>query len=412
VSAQVALSVILLIGTGLLLNSLTRLATRDLNFAPRGLLMFDLRFRIPSYVKTIGHYKEFAYYEIGSTPARTLEQVHDRLRGLPGVESVGGISYPPASSFIIPKFGIVSDDPPRPNQAAEARSYTSAYFLVTPGFFTTIRAPLVRGREIDARDTATAPWAVVINDTMARQLWPGEDAIGKRLRLVDVPDDRAREVIGVVRDIPTGLAQLETQAAVYASYLQQPSKYPGPWIGMFGQMTFLLRNAKADIAALPSARRIVAEIDPDRPLIDALPMDALLARALWARHGYIVVLSVFAGAATLLAAIGIYGVTAYSVARRTREIGIRVALGAGTRDVMALIGRGASRMLAIGVIGGVAGALALTRLIAAQLWGVTPTDPATFAAVIVLLLFVALLACWIPMRRALRVDPTIALKCE
>jgi putative ABC transport system permease protein len=411
VAAQVALSLILLVGTGLLLNSLARVARRELNFEPRGLLMFEVRFRPATYVKAIGTHKEFAYYEVGSAPARTLEQIYDRLRTLPGVDTLAGISHPPASSFIIPRFAVTAEGEAEA-EAAAARRDPAAYFLVTPGFFSTIKAPLVRGREIDRRDTAGAAWVVVINETMAQQLWPGADPIGKHLRLVDVPDDRPRAVVGVIRDIPTGLGQVERLPMIYASYLQQPSRFPGPWIGMFGQLTFLMRQTNPEVQVMPAARQAVAAIDPDRPLVDARPMDLLLGAALWARHGYVVVLGVFACAATLLAAIGIYGVTTYSVARRTREIGIRIALGAGAPDIVRLIGRGVMTMVAVGVAIGVAAALPLTQLISSQLWGVTPTDPATFAAVIALILVVALLACWLPVRRALHVDPTIALKCE
>jgi putative ABC transport system permease protein len=173
-----------------------------------------------------------------------------------------------------------------------------------------------------------------------------------------------------------------------------------------------MRKTSPDVQVLQAARQVVASIDPDRPVIDARPMDVLLAGALWARHGYIVVLGVFACAATLLAAIGIYGVTTYSVARRTREIGIRIALGASARDIVRVIGRGVMTMVTLGVAIGVVAALPLTQLISSQLWGVTPTDPATFAAVIALIIVVALVACWLPVRRALRVDPTIALRCE
>ena len=412
VAGQVALAVILLVGTGLLLNSVARLSRRDLNFQPRGLLMFDVRFRPAMYAKPIGTYKDFTYYDIAGAPARALEQMHERLRDVAGVEAVAGVSYPPASSFVIPKVAVAADSNPSDARTTNTPSYTAAYYLVTPGFFTTIKAPLVRGREIDARDTVGAPWTAIVNETLARHLWNGADPVGRVLRLTDAPDDRPREVIGVVRDIPTGLAQKELQPAIYASYLQQPSRFPGPYVGMFGQMTFLMRKSNDEVAVMPGARQAIAEVDPDRPVIDARPMDALLAAALWARHGYILVLSIFAVAATFLAAIGIYGVTIYSVARQTREIGVRLALGASAVDIVALIGRGVTTMIGIGAVIGVVAAVPLTQLISAQLWGVTPTDPATFSAVIVLLLVVALLACWLPVRRALRVDPTIALKCE
>jgi putative ABC transport system permease protein len=410
VSCQIALALVLLIGTGLLLNSFVRLASRDLNFDPRGLLTLEFRIPPASYLRQVGVHQGFPYFDVSPMPAQTLERIYNRLRLLPGAQSAAGISHPPVSSLIVPRIAISTDGAMAPGRASvEAR--TTVYFLVTPNYFTTTKTAIVRGREIDVRDTASAPWAVVVNETMARKFWPGQDPIGRRFTLDTVPEERPREVVGVARDVPLGRGATEFAPIVYASFLQQPSRSRGPWPGMFGQMTFLIRS-QDPLALAPAARRAVAEIEPDRPLSNIFPMDGFLDQVLLARHSYVFVLGVFAIASTLLAAIGIYGVTSYAVAQRTREIGIRIALGASARDLIALVGSRVLMLVVVGLLSGLVSSLLLTRFIKAQLFRVTPTDPTTFAGLSVLVALVAFLACWMPLRRALRVDPTVALKQE
>jgi putative ABC transport system permease protein len=269
----------------------------------------------------------------------------------------------------------------------------------------------VSGRDFTTRDTAVATWVAIVNETCARRFWPGQDPIGKRLTLDTVPEEQPREVVGVVRDIPTRHAE-SPQPVIYASYLQQPSRYRAPWAGLFGQMLFMIRPTGDPLAIVPVARKAIAEIEPERPLANVTTMRSHLRAGTGQFRSFVWLVSVFAAVATLLAAIGTYGVMAYTVDQRTREIGIRRALGAGRREIMALVGRRAIAFVAAGLVWGLACALALTRLIRSQLWGVTPTDPMTFAGVSVLLVAIALLACVIPARRALSVDPTIALRNE
>jgi predicted permease len=287
----------------------------------------------------------------------------------------------------------------------------ATYFLVTPNFFPTMRTPIVHGRDFTDHDTAATPWTAIVNETAARRFWPGEDPIGKRFTLDTVPEEQAREVIGVVRDIPTRHAE-PAQPVIYASYLQQPSRYRGPWGGLFGQMTFMVRGTGDPLSLVPAARRAVADIDSTRPLVNISTVEQHMSAAMGKFRYFVLLVAVFACTATLLAAIGTYGVMAYAVSQRTREIGIRRALGAGTREIVLLVGRRALWLIGVGLACGLAGAWALTRLIASQLWGVTPTDPATFVGVSLLLVGVALGACAVPARRALAVDPTIALRSE
>ncbi len=402
VAAQIALALVLLAGSGLMMKSFLRLSGRELNFDPQGLLTFEVRIPSQEYTRNLGSYRGFPYHTVSPPPSRTMERIYNRLRALPGAESVAGTSYVPVNSLILPVLNATLED---------HHALSAAYFLVTPNFFATLKTPLIRGRDFDDRDTLSRPWVAVINETTARRFWPGQDPIGKRFTLDVVPEEQPREVIGVVRDIPTQSQDPDPAPVIYASYLQQPARYRGPFGNMFGQMTFVLRTGNP-LALLAEARRAVAEVDPDRPLANIATMQRQFGGFMRERGYYVLVLGVFAFAATLLAAIGIYGVMAYSVAQRTHEIGIRMALGASAREVVKLVGRRALLLISAGLVLGLAGSLALTRLIASQLWGVTPTDPATFAAVSLLLAVVALLACFVPARRAIRVDPTVALRSE
>jgi putative ABC transport system permease protein len=410
VAAQIALALMFLIGAGLLVNSFIRRAARELNFDPNGLVTVNVNAGSgPISQRELGTYRGFPYFEWGANPVAVLTRVHERLRSVPGVESAAGISFHPMYSFVLPRPQVELEITPGAHSAQDGLR-TPVYFLVTHGFFATMKASVVRGREFDQGDTVSTKWAAVVNETMARQAWPGEDPIGKHVTLLLGPGERPREVIGVIRDIPVR-REAPAEPVIYASYLQQPSYFGGPWPNMFGHMTFVLRSSGDPSTLIPAVRRAVADIQPDRPQTSPTVLrqvDTFLRQ----RHAYVMVLGVFACGATLLAAVGIYGVLAYAVAQRTREIGIRIALGAATRDIVGLVGMRAFLLIATGLAVGLGGALALTRLLSSQLWGVTATDPATYAGVLLTLGLVAVLACYVPVRRALHVDPTVALKSE
>jgi putative ABC transport system permease protein len=304
------------------------------------------------------------------------------------------------------------EDRPMAENTADRNAFQAVYFLITPNFFATMKTRLVRGRDLNDLDTAAAPWVAIINEAMARRFWPGEDPIGKRLTLRVVSGERPREVIGVVRDIPTRRDRADPLPAIYASYLQQSPAYRGPFANMFGQMIFVLRTSGDPLSMVPAARHAIAEVDPDHAITRIQTMQQYWGDGMRDKRYLALVLGVFALVATILAAIGIYGVMAYSVAQRTREIGIRMALGASPHKVLAAIGRRALILILFGMLLGLAGSIGLSRMIASQLWGIEPTDPATFAAVSLLLAGVALIACLVPARRAIRVDPTEALRTE
>jgi putative ABC transport system permease protein len=276
-----------------------------------------------------------------------------------------------------------------------------------------MKTPLLRGREFDARDTRTTPWVAVINETMARRFWPEEDPIGKHFTVDAAFGEQPREVIGIVRDV--SLRYVRTgppQPVAYTLYLQQPERYEGFNANMFGQMTFFVRTKKDPASLAAAARQAVAEIDPDRPLANVEPMTDFVAGEMKNRGYYASALGIFAFMATVLAAVGVYGVMSSSVSQRTREIGIHMAMGAKARDIVKLVGSRALLLVVMGLASGFLASLVVTRLLEAQLWGITSTDPPTFAAVMLLLTFVASVACFIPARRAMRVDPTEALRMD
>jgi putative ABC transport system permease protein len=293
----------------------------------------------------------------------------------------------------------------------ERRTLTAAYFLVTPEFFTSIRSPQLRGRDFTEHDTTAGEWVAIINESAANRFWPESDPLGKTFTILNSPEERPRTVIGIVRDIPLTL-EGEVRPAIYTSYLQQPAGHPSIGANIFGQMMFMVRSTGDPMSLLPAARRVVRDVDRDRPLSNIATMEQRLQGVIPRRGYFVFAISAFAMTATLLAAIGIYGVMAYAVTQRTKEIGIRVALGAAAHEVIASVGRHVVVVVALGLVTGLAGALAATQWLQSQLWGVTPTDPTTFALVSLLLGLVAVLAAFFPMRRALSVDPTIALRCE
>jgi putative ABC transport system permease protein len=411
VTLQIASALVLLIGSGLLINSFVRLAGFDLNFDPSGLLTFEYRIPQQLYVRNMGVFQGAPYSAVDPSPTPAIQRVYERLRAMRGPESVAGISQPPVNSLVLNSLNFSIENRPLA-EAADRSAFRAIYFLITPNFFATMKTSLTRGRDFSDLDTASAPWVVIINEAMARRFWPGEDPIGKRLTLEVVAGERPREIVGVVRDIPTRRDRADPQPAIYASYLQQSPAYRGPIANMFGQMTFLLRSAGDPTSLAAEARRAVADVDPDHAITRIQIMEQYWGGGMRDKRILAVVLGVFAFLATTLAAIGIYGVMAYSVAQRTREIGIRMALGASPGKVLTLIGSRAVTLIVTGMALGLAGSMALSRLIASQLWGIEPTDPGTFAGVSLLLIGVALLASYIPARKAIRVDPTEAIRTE
>jgi putative ABC transport system permease protein len=247
---------------------------------------------------------------------------------------------------------------------------------------------------------------------MARRYFADQNPLGQQIRVDFAEEDRPREIIAVVKDVPASNPQSHEDPAIYIPFVQASAHTIGPHTGLHLQMTFLLRTAGNPMTALPTVRRAMEEIDRNRPLIDPRTEESYLAEQAQYPRYYSMLLGLFGAVATMLAAVGIYGVMAHAVEQRTREIGIRVALGAGGWDVLQLIVRQAALVIAIGAAAGLAGAMGLTRFLSSEIWEVNADDPGAFMSFTLILGAIAILACLVPARRAVRIDPTIALRYE
>jgi putative ABC transport system permease protein len=406
VAGQLALALVLLIGSGLLIRSFLQLQSTDLGCEPRGLLTFRYRFSEKQYGRPIGLYRGIPLWEINPVPRTTLQRVFERLQTTPGIRSVAGIVYPPMITNYPTAFTIEG----RP--VANANDLTADLFPITPNFFATMKIRVLEGRDFNDRDKTDSPWVAMVNETMAKRFFPRETPLGKRVRFDLSDTEKPREIIAVVNDIPATHPQTRQEPAVFIPFVQQAPHITGPDTGLALELTFVMRTQRDPMSALPAVRRAVEQIDRNRPLTDPRTEESYLAAQAEYPRSYSMLLGIFAAVATILAAVGIYGVMAFAVEQRTREIGIRMALGAEGWDVLALIGRQAIVVICAGAALGVVGAMALTRFISSELWEVKAADPATFTAVTAILVSVALTACILPTRRAVRLDPNHALRHE
>jgi putative ABC transport system permease protein len=381
---EVALSLMLLVGAGLLIKSFLRLQEVRPGFNPHNVLVAMVS--VPA-----------AKYNEQQRP-EFFRQLVERLAASPGVQSVGGAINLPlqATNYSIGRAFIPEGRPLTVDDA-----HDSSFSTITGDYFRAMQIPLLAGRTFEQRDKAGAPNVVIINESMAKRYFgsPAE-ALGKRIGIWR--DEKfLREIVGVVGDTkPGSLSDAESGAQIYVPHAQDPQ---------WNFMGLVIRTTGDPAAFATTLRREVQAIDKDQPVYAVRTMDDVVMNSLGTRRVSMQLFAVFAGAALLLAALGIYGVMAYSVTQRTQEIGIRMALGAQKSDVLGLVMRQGMTLTVIGVAVGLIGAFALTRLIASLLFGVAANDPLTFVAIPLLLLFVALIACYLPARRAARLDPKIAL---
>ena len=409
VASQIALSLVLLVGAGLMISTFVKLRGVSLGCDPNGLLTFQIRMPLTQYTKPIGFYHGYPLLDISPEPGQLFDRVYERLGTIPGVVSAAGSTFPPLTEGPVMTFAI--EGRPMPDRDSDRDAQSAMFLPVTSNFLGTMKIPLLRGRDFTVRDAATTPWVTVINETMAHRFWPNEDPIGRHVTLDLVPEERPREVIGVVRDT-VRLWQTHAEPVMYVPHAQRPLHYRGPY--QFGRMimTFVVRASGDPMKLASAVQKAVAEINPNRSLGNIRTVEQYMGQQIQEPRYYMTLLAVFAIVATVLAAIGIYGVIAFAVAQRAREIGLRMALGADKRDVLRLILAQAGPLLLSGLLVGLGVSLGITRLLASRLWGVSATDPATFVGVSLLLALVAALACFIPARRAPRVDPAIALRYE
>ena len=379
---EVALSLMLLVGAGLLIKSFLRLQEIRPGFNAHNVLIANLALPYPKY-----QYEQFEEF---------FRQLKERLEAAPGVQAAGGSMNLPlnASGYAIGR-GFIPEG--RPLTVDENRD--AMFSSITGDYFRALQIPLLSGRTFELRDNADAPKVVIINETIAkRHFGSPAEAIGKRLSIWR--DEKfMREIVGVVGDTKTGSLTGEGGAQIYVPNAQARENFMG----------LVIRTAGDPAAFATTLRHEVQALDKDQPIYNVRTMDDVVMNSLGTRRVSMQLFAVFAIAALLLAAIGIYGVMAYTVTQRTQEIGIRMALGAQRSDVLGLVVRQGMTLAAIGVVAGLAGAFSLTRVMASLLFNVRPDDPTTYLAISFLLIVVAFLACYLPARRAAKLDPVIAL---
>lgn len=380
---EVCLSLVLLIGAGLLIRSFLKLTSVDPGFDARNTLI--VRLALPS-----------AKYSELSGVVAFYQGLLDRFSRLPLVESVGATNALPLTDEAGGTSFQIEGRSELPSEQLLAN-----YVQVSPGYFASLGASLIAGRDFDLRDRQGSPPVVIVNQAMARQFWPRGDALGKRIS-IDLGEPKRYEIIGVVRDIREQGLDVEQRPAVYLSHAQHP----------YRSMAVLLRTASDPLALASSVRREVLEIDNELPLFGVESLEEHLAKAVARQRFSMLLVGFFAIVALILAALGVYSVMAYTVARRSHEIGIRMALGARPVEIVKLIVGQGLALTMFGVIAGLLASLALTRLLSSLLFGVGANDLATFVSVPLLLLVVAFVATYLPAQRAARVDPVTALKTE
>ena len=388
VVAEMAVALVLLTGAGLLVRSLDKLLSVDPGFRTTQLMTFRMGLGSEMYREPE---RRVAFFE----------EALERVSRLPGVEAAAMSSYLPVTGYGTGAWFNILDRP----VPADRTPPSVAYRVVSANYFQTLGIPLIRGRLLTRQDSRDEPRAVVISDAVARRFWPNEDPLGKRIYL-GAPDNRLfpdAEIVGVVGDVAQISLANPGAEAVYGTHRLMP---------FWSTFSIAVRTAVDPESLMPSIRARLRELDPAVPLFAVRTMDDVVSRSTAGPRSSMMLVVLFAALALVLAMIGVFGVLSYTVSQQTTELGIRLALGASARSVKVLVLGQGMMPVAAGVVLGLAGAFALTRFMESLLFGVTPTDPATFAAVSVLLASIAALASYLPARRATRVDPVTVLRQE
>jgi putative ABC transport system permease protein len=404
VVVEVATTLVLLIGAGLMIRSFYLLQKVNPGFSHEQLTSFSVS--LPQ--------KKYASDEVRQS---FYNRLLENIRALPGVEATAAASGLPLGNNGWQTSFVIDGQPPPPREQTPLMEAC----LVTPDYFKAMNIPVLRGRVFNDRDdrshlagrdlsklnenqrSIAGVNKIVIDEEFAKRYWPNEDAVGKRVKLGTAPDAPVLEVLGVVGRVKMeSLNQNSDRVQGYFAFNQSPS----------GGMTVIIKGASDPNQLISSVRGVVKSLDPDQPIYSPRTMDEIRAESVAPERLNLTLLSLFAGIALVLAIVGIYGVMSYSVTQRTHEIGIRMAIGARPIDVFKMILGNGMKLALIGVVLGLAGAFALTRLMATMLFGVAPTDAVTFGSISALLIAVALLACYLPGRRATKVEPTVSLRYE
>ena len=388
IAGQVALSTLLLAGAGLFVRTLVNLSSVDPGFQAQRLLLFSVDGSHSGYQgdKLLGLY----------------ERIREKAAAIPGVRAVT-LSQLALISESMSEGGLTIPG----YKSRDGKTPVADQLMVGSGFLTTMGIPVLQGRDLDGRDGPKAPRAAVVNEMFARKYFAGQNAVGRIFYFGDGKNRHAEdriEIVGVSKDAKYDTLRDEVLPNAYLSYLQYPPA--------MGGMTFEVRTALPPMAVAGAVQRAVAEIDRNVPVAEMRTQEEQIRMTLGTERMFAGVVGSFGLIAALLAAIGLYGVMAYTVARRTNEIGIRLALGAGRGDVQWMVLRESLWMVAAGLAVGIPAALALTQLVREALFGIQPNDPLSFVAAGALMVVVAAVAAWIPARRAARVDPMRALRCE
>jgi len=374
---------VLLIGAGLMIKSFLRLQQMNLGFNPDHVLSVSLSLSRSRYSED-------------RQQAAFFQEALERLKSLPGIRSAGATTGLPLTLQLSGSdFRI--EGQPEPEAGKEMIINTRS---VSPGYFETLGISLIKGRDFDNRDKSDAPGAAIINHDLARIYFSNEDPIGKRITFDD--GQSWMSIVGIIGDVKQLGLDSSAKPEVYFPYLQVASP----------SMSIVVRTASDPLGLAAAVKSQIRMVDKDLPINEAKTMQQLLADSLSGRRFNMLLLTVFAMVALVLAIVGIYGVMSYTVTQRTHEIGLRVAIGAQPGDVFRMVIGQGMKLALIGVAFGLVGAFGLTRLMTTMLFGVEPTDPVTFAGIAVLLTSVALVACYLPGRRAMKVDPLVALRYE
>src|SRR5262245_4428574 len=381
---EVALALVLLVGAGLLVNSFLRLTQVSRGLDPANVLTINLNLSSSKYIN-------------GQQQTAVLRQLLERVSAAPGVRSAGLTSTLPFAGGPATSFEIEGRELADANHApiADIR-------IVDANYYRTLSIPLRAGRFFADGDSAEAPRVMVINEEMARRHWPNENPMGRRVTMKDWGPPLTGEIVGVVGDVKADGLDSSTRPMIYWPYPQFP--------GVFNALVIRAEGDPLDIVAAVKSQ--VWSVDREQPLSSIQPMEEVIAGSVAPRRFNMLLLGIFAALALLLTCVGIYSVISYTVAQRTREIGVRMALGARRADVLKLVVRQGMSLALLGVGAGLAASYAMTRLMANLLFGVSPSDPLTFGVIALLLGAVALLACYLPARRATKVDPLVALRFE
>ena len=381
VASEVALALVVLCGAGLMIESMARLLRVDPGFNPKNVLTMDMS--LPQeelYVGPPGH-------------ARFCQDLDEHVSAIPGVTAVGAVAHLPMSGDAGRSFEIEGRPDPGPGNEASAH-----YSVACPNYFRALGVPLLEGREFDHKDTLSSPGVIVINQTLARKYWPKEDALGKRIK----QGGAWLTVVGIVGDVRHWGLDEEYHPHFFRPYTQ--AGWP--------VMSIVVRTTASPASYANAVKKAISEIEPDHPVSDAETMESIVESSVGSRRFPMLLLTGFAGLALVLAAVGIVGVVSYAVAQRTHEIGIRMALGAVPGDVLKLMLSRSMTWVLVGIVVGIGGSLALTRLLGDLLFEIRPSNPVVLSVVTLVLGSVALLASFIPARRAARIDPMVALRYE